>query len=125
MADGKKIVYGFKNGILALLKNNNSGDQRPDILGTLEQSKFDDFLEQIRGKQKNINIKLFDKYFPYGRPDEMVQDLFDSKNKVDNCDKLVLIHRSFDYIAKRTEKMPPSTNKNGFVKILNIVKRDS
>ena len=43
MADGKKIVYGFKNGILALLKNNNSGDQRPDILGTLEQSKFDDF----------------------------------------------------------------------------------
>ena len=51
----------------------------------------------------------------------MVQDLFDSKNKVDNCNKLVLIHRSFDYIAKRAEKMPPSTNKNEFIKILNIV----
>ena len=51
----------------------------------------------------------------------MVQDLFDSKSKVDNRDKLVLIHHIFDYIAKRAEKMPPSTNKNEFVKILNIV----
>ena len=51
----------------------------------------------------------------------MLQDLYDSKSKVDNHDKLALIHRHFDYIANRAEKMPPSTNKNKFVKILNIV----
>ena len=51
----------------------------------------------------------------------MLQDLYDSKSKVDNHDKLALIHHHFDYIANRAEKMPPSTNKNKFVKILNIV----
>ena len=40
--------------------------------------------------------------------------------KVDNHDKLVLIHCNFDYIANRTEGMPRSTNKNRLVKILNI-----
>ena len=51
----------------------------------------------------------------------MLQDLNDSKNIVDNGDKLVLIDKSFDYIADKAKKMPPSTNKNKFVKILNIV----
>ena len=40
--------------------------------------------------------------------------------KVDNHDKLVLIHCNFDYIANRAERMPPSTNKNRLVKLLNI-----
>ena len=66
-------------------------------------------------------MKLFDKYYPYRRPDEMLQDLNDSKSIVDNGDKLVLIDKSFDYIADKAKKMPPSTNKNKFVKILNIV----
>ena len=66
-------------------------------------------------------MKLFDKYFYYGRPDEMLQDLYDSKSKVDDHDKLVLIHHHFDYIIKKAEKMPPNTNKNEFVKIFNIV----
>ena len=65
-------------------------------------------------------MKLFDKYYPYRRPDEMLQDLNDSKSIVDNGDKLVLIDKSFDYIADKAKKMPPSTNKNKFVKILNV-----
>ena len=40
--------------------------------------------------------------------------------KVDNHDKLVLIHCNFDYIANRAERMPPSTSKNRLVKLLNI-----
>ena len=64
---------------------------------------------------------LSEKYFSYRRPDEMLQDLYDSKSKVDNLTKLVLIHHHFDYIIKKAEKMPPSTNKNEFVKIFNIV----
>ena len=35
---------------------------------------------------------LFEKYFSYRRPDEMLQDLYDSKSKVDNHDKLAVIH---------------------------------
>ena len=52
----EKIVYGFKNGILPLFKNNDSGNQWPNILDTPEQRRFDDFSEQIRREQKNIDI---------------------------------------------------------------------
>ena len=99
----------------------DSIDQRPNILDTPEQRRFNEFLQQIEEEQKYVNMKLFDKYYPYGRPDEMLQDLNDSKSIVDNGDKLVLIDKSFDYIADKAKKMPPSTNKNKFVKILNIV----
>ena len=68
-------------------------------------------------------MKLFDKYYPYRRPDEMLQDLNDSKSIVDNGDKLALIDKSFDYIADKAKKMPLSTNKKKFVKILNIVNK--
>ena len=50
----------------------------------------------------------------------MLQDLLESKSKVDNHDKLVLIHRHFDYIPNRAEKISLSLNKQEFVKILNI-----
>ena len=64
---------------------------------------------------------MFNNYFSYGKPDEMLQDLFESKSKIDNYDKLILIHRSFNYIVDRAEKMPPNTNKQECVKILSIV----
>ena len=51
----------------------------------------------------------------------MVQDLFDSKFKLDNYDKPVLIHKSFDNIADKANKLPPSKNRHEFVKILKIV----
>ena len=121
----EKIVYGFENWILSFSKKDglktDSIDQRPNILDTPEQRRFNEFLQQIEEEQKYVNMKLFDKYYPYGRPDEMLQDLNDSKSIVDNGDKLVLIDKSFDYIADKAKKMPPSTNKNKFVKILNIV----
>ena len=66
-------------------------------------------------------MKLFDNYFPYERPDQMLRDLFDSKSNVDNHDRLVLIHRIFDYLGSKAEKMLTTTNENKFVKILKIV----
>ena len=51
----------------------------------------------------------------------MVQDLFDSKSKADNHDKLVLSHSSFANIADKVNNLPASTNKHQFVKILKIV----
>ena len=41
----------------------NSSDQKPEL------RRFDDFSEQIREEKKYIDMRLFDKYFPYGRPD--------------------------------------------------------
>ena len=65
----------------------DSGDQRPNILDTPEQRRFDDFLQQIEEEQKYIDMKLFDlqkswciKYFYYRRPDEILQNLYDSKS---------------------------------------------
>ena len=56
-------------------------------------------------------MKLFDNYFPYERPDQILRDLFDSKSNVDNHDRLVLIHRIFDYLGNKAEKMLTTTMK--------------
>ena len=68
-------------------------------------------------------MNLFDKYFLYGKPDEMLQDQFYSESKIDNNDKLVSIHKSFDYIADKAAKTPLDTNKNKLIKILDIVNK--
>ena len=60
----------------------DSGDQQPDILNTPKQNRFVNFLEQIREEQKYTDTQLFNKYFSYGRPDEMLQDLFYSKSRL-------------------------------------------
>ena len=96
---------------------------KTDILDTPEQERFNNFSSQIEEEQKNINMKSFEKYFSYKKPDEMVQDLFDSKSKFDNHDKLVLIHEGFDNITDKANKLPPSINKHEFDKILKIVNK--
>ena len=53
----------------------DSGDQQPDISDTPKQTKFNDFLEQIKKEQRNIDTKLSSEYFPYGLPDRMVEVL--------------------------------------------------
>ena len=40
----------------------NIGDQQPDILDTPEQKKINDFLSQIKEKQKSIDMNLFKKF---------------------------------------------------------------
>ena len=69
----EKIVYGFKNGILPLSKKvdmkTDSGDQQPNILETPKQTKFNDFLSQIKEEQKNIDMSLFKEVFDNDRPD--------------------------------------------------------
>ena len=55
---------------------------QPDILDTNEETKFNDFLKQIKEEQKNIEIKLLEKYFPYKTPNKKVQVLNNSKRKV-------------------------------------------
>ena len=49
--------------------------------------------------------------------------MFYSQSKSDNRDKLVLIHKSFDYNADRTTQMPSSADKSKLIKILDFVKK--
>ena len=71
--DGReKIVYGFKSGILQLSKKDymesDSSDQQPDILNTLEQTKFHDFPDQTKQESKNVDMRSFNKHFSYEKP---------------------------------------------------------
>ena len=95
----EKIVYGFKKGILSFSKKDDmkteSGDQELDISDTPKQREFIYFLGQIKGEQRNIDMKLFNKYFPYKRPDRMVELLYASKSKVDNNHVVSSINVSF------------------------------
>ena len=95
----EKIVYGFKKGILSFSKKDDvktdSSDQELDISDTPKQKEFNYFLEQIKGEQRNIDMKLFSKYFPYKRPDRMVELLYASKSKADNSHVVSSIDVSF------------------------------
>ena len=111
----EKIVYEFKNGILPLSKKYDmkadSSEQQPDIPGTSRQAKFIDFLDQIKEEEKNIEMKIFNRYFTYKTPDEMVQGLCNSNSKTENNTILSPIMNNFDYFAKKTEQMLKDTNK--------------
>ena len=83
-------------------------------------TKFEDFLEQIK-EQKNIDMRLSSKYFPYEWPDEMLQTLYVSKSKADNYSIVSSIYGSFDYFAGKTRRIPTGTNKKENTWILEIV----
>ena len=89
----------------------DSSNQQPDVLDTPEQIKVNDFLEQIKEEQKYIGMRLFSNYFPYTRPDKMVQNLFNSKTKANNYSKVSFIYGSFDHFAGKVREMPSGPNK--------------
>ena len=66
---------------------------------------------------------LFGKCFSDEKPDKMLQGLFYSKSKSDNRDKLVMIHKHFNYPANRATQMPSSADKSKLVQILDIVNK--
>ena len=68
-------------------------------------------------------MELFNSYFSYGKPDEILQDWFYEKSRIDNNEKLVLIYKGFDCIADKSADMLPSTNKSNLVKILESVNK--
>ena len=65
-------------------------------------------------------MKLFKSYLPSKTPDEMVQDLYNSKSKIENNSILSPIINKFDYFSKKTDKMTKDVYKDQ-VKILKIV----
>ena len=67
-----RIVYGFNNGILPLSKKDDMKTDSGDFLNAPEQTEFNDFFNQIKEEQNNIDMRLLSKYFPYKIPDRMV-----------------------------------------------------
>ena len=100
----------------------DSGDQQPDISKTTIQTEFNNFLEQIKEKQRNIDMKLFSQYFPYKRPYTMVEVLYASKSKDDNNSVVNSIDGSFKYFANKVKKMPKDARTEQ-AKILGIVNK--
>ena len=62
----------FQKNIEQTVKLKN---QKDNFSETPEQKNFNDFLEQIKEEQKNININWFKNVFNYKTPDEMLKYL--------------------------------------------------
>ena len=79
-----------------------SGDQEPDILETTKQKKFNYFQSK---EQKNIDMRLLTKYFPYKRPDRILQTLCNLKSKADNYGEVSSIYGIFSHFAGKFKEM--------------------
>ena len=53
-----------------------------NLFETPEQKKCNDFLEQIKKEQKNIDITLFKNVFNYETPDEMLEYFYSLKKMI-------------------------------------------
>ena len=98
----------------------DSDDQQPDI-NTPKQTKSNDFFEQIKEEQRDMDINVFSKYFLCERPDIMAHILYDSKSQTNNYDKESLIYGSFDHLGDKPRGMPVGTNKKQIIKTLSIL----
>ena len=56
---------------------------QPDILDTNEETKFNDFLKQIKEEQKNKDMSLSEEDFNYKMPGKMLQTLHNLKRSRD------------------------------------------
>ena len=78
---------------------------------TPEQKKFNDFLEQIKEEQKNIDINSFKNVFNYKTPDEMLEYLRSLKRTDDYNQATSLIEESFTDVKDEVENMSKSDKK--------------
>ena len=124
----EKNIYRFKNGILLLFKKDDmktdSGDQKPDILDTSEETKSNDFLKQVKEEKRNMDMDLFGEQFGYKTPDEMLQTFKNLKNRADNnFSEANLTEYSSERFGNRVKKMTENVYKNEGKKILRIINK--
>ena len=105
------------------VEKNESDNQHPDILDTPKQKGFNDFLSQIKEKQKNIGINLFEEVFGYDTTDKMLQTLH-SLERADSYNQEVFsIENMVIKLGDKIKRMPEGTEKNEGKKILKIVSK--
>ena len=106
----------FQKNIEETVKLKN---QKDNFSETPEQKNFNDFLEQIKEEQKNININWFKNVFNYKTPDEMLKYLH-SLETIYDYNKATSF-ADFEDEVKTDVNKKKVTKKNKWVKILNIV----
>ena len=102
----------------------DSGDQKPDILDTSEETKSNDFLKQVKEEKRNMDMDLFGEQFGYKTPDEMLQTFKNLKNRADNnFSEANLTECSSERFGNRVKKMTENVYKNEGKKILRIINK--
>ena len=108
----------FKKSIGETVKLKN---QKDNLSETPEQKEFNDFLEQIKEEQKNIDINWFKNVFNYKTPDEMLKYLPNLKTTDSYNQATSLIEEHFTDFKMRLKLCQKVIKKNKGVKIFNII----
>ena len=109
----KKLVLEEENlkfeksiGETVKLKN-----QKDNLSETPEQKEFNNFLEQIKEQQNNIDMNLSKNVFNHKTPDEMLEYLHSLKRTDDYNQATFLIEKSFTDFKDEVEIMSKSDKK--------------
>ena len=109
----KKLIVEEENlkfeksfGETVKLKN-----QKGNFSETPKQKDFNDFLEEIKEKQKNIDINWFKNVFNYKMPDEMLEYLYNLKNIGNYNQETSLIEDSYTDFEDEVEIMSKTDKK--------------
>ena len=88
-------------------------NQRDNLSETPEQKEFNNFLEQIKEEQNNIDMNLSKNVFNYKTPDKMLEYLHSLKRTDDYNQATFLIEKSFTSFKDEVEIMSKSDKKQG------------
>ena len=86
-------------------------NQKDNFSETPKQKDFNDFLEEIKEKQKNIDINWFKNVFNYKMPDEMLEYLYNLKNIGNYNQETSLIEDSYTDFEDEVEIMSKTDKK--------------
>ena len=94
---------------ISIGKTINLKNQKDNLSETPQQKEFNDFLEQIKEEQKNIDVISFKNAFNYETPDEMLKYLHSLKTTDDYNQATSLIEESCtdfkdEYDKKKTRE---------------------
>ena len=123
---GKSLNW-FKNKTFSLSKKvgakTNSGDQKPDILHTPGQKRFNDILSQIKEERTNMDMNLFKELFGYDTPDQMLQNLRNFKRADSYNQEAFLIEDIVMDFGDSVKIMSEGVDKDKRKKMLKIVSK--
>ena len=72
-----------------------------------QRSDIEVFKQQIEDQGKEIDKKLFEKYFEYQSPSEMLDNLFSLDNLKRN-EVAEKVSNSFEYLFVKVKELPPN-----------------
>ena len=112
----KNSKFEISIGKTVKLKN-----QKDNLSETPQQKEFNNFLEQIKEEQKNIDIISFKNAFNYETPDEILKYLHSLKTTDDYNQATSIIEESFTDFKDEYEIMSEGDKKNKGIKIIKLL----